>query len=958
MVATLAPVVGSCVLWAVTRSPYVLVFALLGPVVAIASLADTALQARRTLRRERRRFATEIAKAHATTADEHGRERAALTAQHRDARALMRAPRRDPERWRATLDVELPVVLGAGSRRSAIMIEGERTSGRSPEHDEWSGPLDALREAASTLVGAPVVVDARAGIGVCGPSALAAAAARGIVIQLAAALSPDEHEIVAAPGGGTGWLAQLPHSVTWTESVAESILFRSRSSASHRALVAVAEHAATLPRECRTLLQLDTASSARVTPEPPSSAGGTLTPEFVSLEQASAYARLLTEEAAAAGLMAGGGLPDSVALTQLVMGGLAPGEDAPTDSLACTPALGVDGPLVVDLVRDGPHAIVGGTTGSGKSELLVAWILAMAAKHSPHAVNFLLVDFKGGSSFHAVQHLPHSVGLITDLDEYSAKRALTSLRAELRHRERELAAAGVRAVEELPREHPLARLVIVVDEFAAMVQDYPELHELFGDIAARGRSLGVHLILCTQRPSGVVRDSVLANCALRVSLRVNNPGDSTAVIGTAAAAELPRLPIGRALLGLGGAEPLLTQIAIADEADAESVASLWRLDAGWCPRRPWCDPLEARLPIGDLLANAPESSLVLGLVDLPQEQRRTRALYDPHRDGSLLVIGGHRSGKSGALAAVVAAAEANRAWNDGHVVVPTGQEAIWDAVIGQLDAVRTGQGAPCLLMLDDLDAILGSLPEDYAYALTEAVCALLREGGRVGTQLVITARRLGPALQPIATLCDTRIMLRLPSRQEHVAAGGDTAEFDARLTPGAGHWNGNRIQLALAPPGTLGQAQRSSRIDSARPRWEDHPSWIIVTSRVTDLSRRLGGGAAEPSLLPVDWELTRLGDHADAGLTVTSARGRVVIADVETWQAHWSLFAGLRTSIPIIFDGCTPAQFRTITGLRALPPLIAPGSPSVWLLIPEGTAARVTPPWIALETQETLAIHE
>src|SRR6185312_10326473 len=194
------------------------VFALLGPVVAIASLADTALQARRTLRRERRRFATEIAKAHATTADEHGRERAALTAQHRDARALMRAPRRDPERWRATLDVELPVVLGAGSRRSAIMIEGERTSGRSPEHDEWSGPLDALREAASTLVGAPVVVDARAGIG----------------IQLAAALSPDEHEIVAAPGGGTGWLAQLPHSVTWTESVAESILFRSRSSASHR----------------------------------------------------------------------------------------------------------------------------------------------------------------------------------------------------------------------------------------------------------------------------------------------------------------------------------------------------------------------------------------------------------------------------------------------------------------------------------------------------------------------------------------------------------------------------------------------------------------------------------------------------------------------------------------------------------------------------------------------------
>ena len=109
----------------------------------------------------------------------------------------------------------------------------------------------------------------------------------------------------------------------------------------------------------------------------------------------------------------------------------------------------------------------------------------------------------------------------------------------------------------------------MVDEFAAMVQDFPELHELFADIAARGRSLGVHLILCTQRPAGVVRDAVLANCTLRISLRVNNRADSTAVIGSDAAAALPRLPLGRAIVCLPGEEPQPVQVAITCDSDAD-----------------------------------------------------------------------------------------------------------------------------------------------------------------------------------------------------------------------------------------------------------------------------------------------------------------------------------------------------------------------------------------------------
>ena len=159
--------------------------------------------------------------------------------------------------------------------------------------------------------------------------------------------------------------------------------------------------------------------------------------------------------------------------------------------------------------RDGPHAVVAGTTGAGKSELLVSWVLAMAARHPPSAVTFLLVDFKGGAAFAPLARLPHVSAPSAIWTRVAAARAIESLRAELRRRERVLAECGARSIDELvaPASSAQAALVIVVDEFAAVVSDQPELHELFADLAARGRSLGLHLILCTQRPSGVVRDA-------------------------------------------------------------------------------------------------------------------------------------------------------------------------------------------------------------------------------------------------------------------------------------------------------------------------------------------------------------------------------------------------------------------------------------------------------------------
>jgi S-DNA-T family DNA segregation ATPase FtsK/SpoIIIE len=359
----------------------------------------------------------------------------------------------------------------------------------------------------------------------------------------------------------------------------------------------------------------------------------------------------------------------------------------------------------LDLRADGPHALVGGTTGAGKSELLQAWILAMAAAHSPQRLTFLLVDYKGGSAFRDCVDLPHTVGLVTDLSPHLVRRALTSLSAELRYREHVLAKHAAKDLVTLEKQGVAdapPSLVIVVDEFAALVNEVPEFVDGVVNVAQRGRSLGLHLILATQRPAGVIKDNLRANTNLRLALRMADEDDSADVLGSPEAAFFdPALP-GRAVskTGPGRLVPFQTGYAggwTSDEPPAPDIlveeltfgaGAVWELpesddlvpvDPGptdirrlvgsvraanelaeiALPRKPWLPELKAVYDLADqsdVPTRRSDAELVFGVRDDPDNQAQPTVAFYPDREGNLAVYGTGGSGKSTLLRTLAIAA--------------------------------------------------------------------------------------------------------------------------------------------------------------------------------------------------------------------------------------------------------------------------------------------------------------
>ncbi|MFE1090820.1 FtsK/SpoIIIE domain-containing protein [Streptomyces albidoflavus] len=386
--------------------------------------------------------------------------------------------------------------------------------------------------------------------------------------------------------------------------------------------------------------------------------------------------------------------------------------------------IAADGTFVLDIRRDGPHALVAGTTGAGKSELLQTIIASLAVANRPDALNYVLIDYKGGSAFMDCARLPHTVGMVSDLDAHLTERALASLAAELHRREEILFNTGTKDIEDYndtrklrPELEPMPRLVLVIDEFASLVAELPDFIAGLVDIARRGRSLGVHLILATQRPAGVVSADIRANTNLRIALRVTDASESLDVIEAPDSGAIAKSTPGRAyvrsgaqsLVGVqsariggrrpavGGTGPKATHTPVPWQAysrplprkaeaedDGTMVTDLAVLvDAvrggaelmGFSEQRsPWLPPLAEQISLDAMAAYPPPPAdhddvqpVPYGLVDRPSEQSRRPLVLDLVHGEHTMLVGGARSGRSTALRTLAGSLARSTSPHDVHV---------------------------------------------------------------------------------------------------------------------------------------------------------------------------------------------------------------------------------------------------------------------------------------------------
>ena len=690
-------------------------------VASVAAGLALRLVERRTTRRARRRERARYLAHLDQTALQADRLAAAQLAAaehlHPDLPLLWATVERTDRLWeRRPTDADfLSVRIGRGPVPLAAPVRLDRPADPLLEHDpELQAAAEQLVHRATWLPDAPVVVPLSQldVITLTGPPARTRALARALVCELAAFHAPDDLRFLADHPAWR-WMERLPHCagagsggaspylvaiVDATEPpdvdpspgpddspppgrerlaiTADELL--GRSAAAGGTVIWLARSVSGEPSKLSVRVRLDDRGWASLQETTP---GGRLVGGIRTDAADPAFCELLARHLVPRRLERPATTPAPAGPVRLLdlldprAGPVGPGGGVPprprSRLLQVPVGVGRGGdPLVLDLKEAaeggiGPHGLVVGATGSGKSELLRTMVAGLAATHPPDQLAFVLVDFKGGAAFADLAPLAQVAGLITNLqsDVSMVDRAMAALQGELSRRQRLLhgtgnqpdlrAYAARRALD--PRLEPLPHLLIVVDEFGELLAARPEFLDLFAAIGRVGRSLGMHLLLASQRLDEGRLRGLDSHLRYRICLRTFSAAESTAVLGVPDAYHLPPAP-GTALLKVDAARPAAFAAALVSTDLETLVGDL--AGAGRPVHQVWLPPLAADITLDQLLTSVARDWLrvPVGVVDRPLEQEQGPLVLDLSGGaGHLAVVGAPRTGKSTLLCTIVAA---------------------------------------------------------------------------------------------------------------------------------------------------------------------------------------------------------------------------------------------------------------------------------------------------------------